>query len=762
MTSLFETEAFKQTLGVSLDSQFFIDALETALTQDESIFDMKEVEDAFKLMCSGNYFYYKGKEVISGDDLIKDEVLTNFLNHTRRSHPGVHTVQNPDSRRSVSQSDTISIATNLYNIVRDAHVGDTVLPVHKGLQALIESANIKTAEELIKVCSLITQAVGPVKGKLGVLDNMAFLSVDDAKDNLGRTVTKSKISVTTPVLFSRLIQYQFDMTAASSGGKGPITFEVMKSGHDMMVAMTLDTATITFKVDKGLTSVDGDVGAFFSMWNAHLKSEEMDYVEVSGALKTMCDTLLVVYDLKYNHKSKTWTMTRHPDVTRQGSFAKVTADEWAIVAQFNGAIVERLNKMGNPPAHYFDQYNAYLLACNDVLIENVDFVGMLDRIASYAFMASSSYISKASVDYKGIVGGAIGFKDAIKLANDARNERSKYRNIGPREALTKNLCDPLYPMYPAPFVTARKFLSIMVVNPELYASDADVYGCARMHFYGAVGTQHDHITTKNGPVMVGKRHYYDVNPNFTGNTVGVNVESGDLYTITEGVGVGRGLIDDVHLPYQKEIKEIIGDISVTYPAGCMSHKVRMLHKGKYEHACLKMVLNRMKAVDLDAELGGTWLYPLSFYKTVVFDTPGKFQSGEFFIYVSGRLDVPKPGKLVQLKMQWRLFCQRKCAVLVLAHGVMNAATMSVGKLMSRRATLFDIRSIRSALPESLRKSDERSTIINGLNTFVANKGVIDEARFLYKPYLSVGRAYVPPSDEDKNTLTMDMSSFITQ
>lgn len=758
MCSLQDSKIFEDTLG-QMTSAFYQDSLDVLFTEDVSKFDMDVVTVIFKAMADGTYTYERNGKVVDSQDQLADEVLADFKKRTYKTHALPPGVAQALQQFFAPPSQEVSIATNLYNVLRDIHIGDTQLPVHAGLESLIVNGEIKTAEQLVKVCSAIISAVGVVKGKLGSVDPSVVLSVDDAKDNLSRCIVKSTVSITTPVLLTRLIQYQFEMEV-KGGVPSPLSFEVLQTGYELSVVMKLDTEVITFNVNKGTVSVTGDVRGFFTVWNAHLKSEVMEYVLVTDADKMLYDTLLVVYDLKYNHKIPTWSMTRHADVTRAAAFTKFSIDDWKIVSQCNAAIVAEMNKHGNPPAHYYDQYNLFLLSCQRVCDFNDIYKTKLNEIAVAAFQSSSMYVSKSMVEYKNIMAGNVGLKDAIKLALDARADRSKYRNISAREALTKNMMDPLYPMYPSPFVTARKFLSIMASNQALYESDADVYGCARMHFYGSVGTQHKLA----GGGKIGARKYYDVNSTFTGNTVGVEVEPGDLYAIPEGVGKGRGLIDDVHLPYGKEVREKIGDAIITFQAGCMSHKIRILHKGQYEHACLKMVLNKMKSIDLDPEIGATWLLPLSYYKTVIFDTPGKLQSGEFFIYVSGRLPTSNPTKLTALKRQWRLFCQRKCAVMVFGHGVMNAATLAAGKgisqMMMRRSSFFDLRSIRSALPETLRGGVEKSVILNGLNTFVKDVGLNDGGKFLYKPYLPVGKVYTPLAQADKDNLSMDMNTLI--
>lgn len=727
----------------------------------QSKFDMDKLRVCLQELGTGMFTYEKDGKTIGGDDLISDEVQASIMERSVKVAPvkkDSKMILLPLKKPVVQTSGDVSSYTCFYNILKDVYIGDKTVPVHLGLKGLIDGANIETTEDLVKVCSYIVATVGPVKGKLGDLDEMLSMTVDDAKDIVANKIKKDRVIITTPVLLGKLAQYKFEMQVRGEGGTKPLTFEKLKSGYDLDMDITLDGVKLNFKVKDGVVDVLGDVDVFFDMWNAHLKGEEMEYVHITPEEKIFCDTLLATYDLKYSNTAKVWSMTRHTDLTKNAAYADFSPEDWAAISQFNVSITDFMNRE-KYPNHYMDQYNLYLHACDVIFEKKSDaFIALMNRLTVQTFVASSSHLSKANVDYKKIIGGTVPLKDAVKMANDARNERGKYRNVGPREALTKNLCDPLYPMFPSPFVTARKFMSIVAINPDLYESECDVYGCARMRFYGPLSDQHGMVLRKGVPVSPGKRNYFDNNDTFTGNTVGVDVQFGDFYAITAGAGKGKGLIDDVHLPYSKEIKEKVRDCIVNYPAGCFSHKIRMLHTGQYKHACLKLIFNKLKVIDTDKELNGGWLYPLSYYKNVKFDVPGKLQSGEFFIYATDRQDMPDEIRLERLKNQWAIFAQRKCAVMVLSHGVMNAATMSPGKVMMRRGSLFDSRAIKSGLPELLRGGSPQNLILNGLNTFVVDIGLVNKNKLSYYPNIVVGKAYVTDTTQ-QSRMAMDLATF---
>jgi hypothetical protein len=740
---------------------FVVDSAYPISLMPQSKFDMDKLRVCLQELGNGLFRYEKDGKVVDENDMISDEIQAHIIQRSAKTAavksdvaPSANQVKKP----AVQINTDVSSYTCFFNILRDVYIGDKIVPVHLGLKGLIDGAGIETTEELAKVCSYIVNTIGPVKGKLGDLDESLAMTVDDAKDIVANKIKKDRVIVTTPVLLGKLAQYKFEMKVRGEGGIKPLTFEKLKSGYDLDMDITLDGVKLNFKVKDGVVDVIGDVDVFFDMWNAHLKGEEMEYVHITPEEKVFCDTLLATYDLKYSNTAKVWSMSRHTDLTKNAAYADFSPEDWAAISQFNVSITEFMNKE-KYPSHYMDQYNLYLHACDVVFEKKSDaFISLINRLTVQTFVASSSHISKANVDYKKIIGGTVPLKDAIKMANDVRNERGKYRNVGPREALTKNMCDPLYPMFPSPFVTARKFMSIVVTNPDLYEGECDVYGCARMRFYGPLSDQHNMVTRKGVPVIPGKRNYFDNNDTFTGNTVGVDVQFGDFYAITTGAGKGKGLIDDVHLPYSKEVKEKVQDCIINYPAGCFSHKIRMLHTGQYKNACLKLIFNKMKAVDTDKELNGGWLYPLSYYKSVKFDVPGKLQSGEFYIYAMDRQDSPDMSRLERLKNQWAIFAQRKCAVMVLAHGIMNAATMSPGKVMMRRNSLFDVRSIKTGLPELLRTGSTQNLILNGLNTFVVDVGVVNKDKLQYYPNLVVGKAYVTDTTQ-QSRMAMDLATF---
>lgn len=652
-----------QNVLAGMSDDFYYATLAPLYNRPAEDFDMDALKTACEQMASGTYAYEGirgGKKVmLMGSDQTEGGVLESFKMRVIKKNDGKKVVDAP-----VLKGDVSSIYTSLYNVLRDTPVNDRVMPLNEGLKALVSVLNLTTAEEIAKVCSYIVSATGTVKGKLGSLDESVVMDKDEAKARLSRMVVKNKTYVTTPLLFTKLLQFKFGLSGVYNKPSGekddqgnvvhprhiPLTLDTLKNGHGYIVNVTLEDVTLCFELYVGKINVKGDVEAFFLVWNMHLQDEEMIYVPIEPEFKICYDYLLALYDVTYDDKTRLWSMKRNEMVIKD-----VSADEedYKKISKWNASICKFLSDLPVVPRHYNDKYNMYLFACDRSIGNDPTFVDAVNKIAINARNTAMLLSGKGRAIYGNIMKGTTNLTEAVKVMNQCRQERGKYRNIGAREAITKNLMDPIYPLHPSPLVTARKFMSIMISNPMLYAADCDVYGCANMHFYDAIASNHGLVYDREGnQIKCGKRDFYDNDQRYLGNNI-ADVKFGDFYAIGKDVGIGKGIIDDVQSGYPKLVQEMIGESMVSFPSGCMSHKMRIIHNAKYDMGCIKMMANKIKNLELKDLSNRGWLYALGFYKRVVFDVPGKFQSGEFFIYFSDRQGAPSQERMDALYKQDR-------------------------------------------------------------------------------------------------------------
>jgi len=649
--------------------------------------------------------------------------------------------------------DNLSAATNLYNILRvipcrhnpDLFVGDI-------FKKLIEENDFKTSDNVSHFCSAVLSAVGVCKMPLGMLDSSVSISSDVAKTNLARMQKKDRCYLVKDTLLSKLLQYKFNFEFTSDASDEPMdraTWEQVSDGYSWSVIVRHGDDSLKFESSG---DIGGDIKKFIDGWNSTLLNDQMEYVELTDEYVSMMRSLLRVFDICAIEKS--WNSGRAPCIVSNLSFQQIDNSLFQVADDFMKLVAKNMNSHLYS-SHYADNYTSYLVAGSRIdkgcypstaFFSKVNLAFM--RLASSKILAARNQFKFAMSD----VAIAQVFSDVVA----ARNNRKTYRNKGFREVLSKVMMDPLYPFAPNALSTARKFQDIMCKNKELYDMEANVYGCARMHFSEALTKG---ITSENHDAwLAGKRNFYDIKTDYCNSNMGYNVQHGDYYAQGVGSAVGKGLIDDVNGSINIEVKVDykVGPLTVPvlFKKDCVSHKIRVAEAAGYEAGCIKMMVERFKDYSPgDPMKGGGWMAPLSRYTKVSFDSPGKMQSGEFYIYFSGRTDTYDPMRMRLYLSQWAAFFRRKCSVAALANAFMDAGTFRDARDV--RKSLFSLSLLNASLPESLQNADPakdpRGVMRNALVLQPRDVGVIS-----YVGYSVIGKKHLQATAEERESINIDL------
>jgi hypothetical protein len=627
-----------------------------------------------------------------------------------------------------TQSTNITPYTAFYSILKDTPIpGNADLFMNELLVPFMEVGKFKDVGDMFKAATFLVQTFGLIKGAVGALDTAAALDMsgDNAKAMLASMNLKTQKFISTQVLVTKLLEYQFIFSTEVEdkiiAEKGAMRFEIDYQEKTLLsiddggfdTSFNITCEGVTLQVDAyGMLYDDTDkINQFFEAWNSATVKDEYVYVPIEDDLYEDACALVAVYDIKYVDEK--WTITR-ADKSKTGKLTTVygTYDkneilkDWDVCSKMMNNVAALMSRNNKNLTHYVDMFNAFLIAYDEIVGDdnithpNDDFYDWLKFALSNE---AAALANKAKTQFK-TTRTTIPLVEAHKQAIDLRNKRKLYRNVGPREILAKNLFDALLPLGVSPLCTARKFIDIMAKNPHVYPTTADVYGCAKMHFYSALV---ENPFVKDAP---GQRHFYDNQQKYVRSFCGHQIINDDFYAIAPGSGSGKSLIDDINGLTAKELKVSYdmweGDnvsriADVTYKAQCMTHKIRVAHAAHYDNIILKMMVEHIK--DYTADPG--WLVPLAQYGTVIFDVPGKAQSGEFYIYASKRMEKITKGAHAVLRNNWLQFAIKKVTVMSYAHALMDAATMRTPH--QKRGFLYDERMLNDILGIKLTPSQEQ-------------------------------------------------------
>jgi hypothetical protein len=647
--------------------------------------------------------------------------------------------------------ENISILTNLNAVLsaiplrQDASVGHGEV-----LRALVDKFSYRNVEDLAFSIMTLSAALGTLKGNLGIYDPNVVLTSESGKYNLLNSVKKNKVFLIRDTLLSTLMKYKFNFTFEELNVDMPLTratWEEVSQGYPWKIGVTHGTQTLTFSFDG---SVSGDISKFIDAWNSSLPDDTMEFVHVDDDMMHSARSLLKIYD--FNVKDKNWSASRNPLFMMETDVKSIPRDMFEAVDRFVGLVAAKMSAM--PYAdHFNERFTSYVIAVTRMDVKLFPPEKFFETVDVILMTMASKKTMNAQDHFKKFMSNVV-ISQIHKATIEGRAERLKYRNVGFREVLTKVMMDPLYPFAPNAVSTVRKFKDIVSKNFDLYKMETDVYGCARMHFVDAL-TRGFADAPNNW--VAGRRNFFDIKVQFCNNNMGHLVTSRDFYSIGPDVGKGKGVIDDIDGVCKMSITENypVGDrnVPVVFKGDCMSHKLRIVYSANYSAGVLKMFVEKLKDVDLlNPAIGGGWLIPLSFYKKVSFDSPGKMQSGEFFIYFSERQPTTSLEYITLLSSKWATFIRKKCSVMYLANAYMDAGTMTNPVL--KRKQFFNKALIKGVIPPAIFKTD---WIVNMRNSLLLQLCRAPVNCFI--GYIPVGKYHDHVVGADKDAAVMEVEDI---
>jgi len=248
-----------------------------------------------------------------------------------------------------------------------------------------------------------------------------------------------------------------------------------------------------------------------------------------------------------------------------------------------------------------------------------------------------------------------------------------------------------------------------------------------------------------------------------------------IFNIAPGSGKGKTLIDDIEGVFVTEKIVRDGDVEIKYPPSCITHKLRVIQAAEYDTFATKMFIDKVRHADVSKLPGNGWIRSLAYYKTIIFDNPGKLQSGEFFIYGSGYLGKCDPTRLKMIAMQWNAFAIRKSAFILRSHIVMNYA-MFAQEPMKMRNAVFSKDSFRRSIPKKLADQLNDQSLFRNFIGFLGsylspvswdhNVVIVDgkevlKSRLLYTPYNVIGKVWSPVTSDDMIAATLDLDTMFS-
>lgn len=200
------------------------------------------------------------------------------------------------------------------------------------LKAILKTGLLTSTDDLTHACNEIVKVAALAKTPLGDLDETSKMSSGVGKMLLSKMHVKDVVSISSPVLLHKLLQYQFNFSIESTfkigdNGKwvpvkeedyketafkgvvqiGDVDVEMLgKKGIHYFIHVSYNDITLKFD-----GYGDGDVSQvaeFVNMWNAAATKAQIKYVEIPNDEREAVDYLLALYDFK--RADKVWKVAK--------------------------------------------------------------------------------------------------------------------------------------------------------------------------------------------------------------------------------------------------------------------------------------------------------------------------------------------------------------------------------------------------------------------------------------------------------------------